>query len=238
MMKLSVNVDHVANIREARKASEPDPVAAAIIAELAGAHGITVHLRSDRRHIQERDLYLLKQVVKGELNLEMAASAEMLNIALKLQPHWVTLVPEQPGEVTTQGGLNLLKNTDYLSVFISKLKENHIKVSVFLDPSLEQIKIAQQLSTNAVEIHTGVYAETNDHIKKNDELRAISEAAIQSNNLSLFTRAGHGLTYQNVLPIAAISYIQELSIGHSIISQSVLVGLEKAIKDMLALINK
>lgn len=239
MPKLSVNIDHIATLRQARKTIEPDPVYGAVLIELAGAYGITVHLREDRRHIQDRDLYVLKEIVKIELNLEMAATNEMVKIATSILPTMVTLVPEKREELTTEGGLDIIKNEKELSFVIKKLKEKNILVSIFIDPDPLQIKKAAKISAQFIEIHTGKYAnmflENNKENEK--ELKKIKEAVILGKELGLKVNAGHGLTYTNVSPIAQIKDIEILAIGHSIISRAVFIGLENAVKEMLSLIN-
>jgi len=235
-VKLGVNIDHVATVREARKAQEPDPIAAAILAELGGADGITVHLRMDRRHIKERDLKLLKEVVKVRLNLEMAATEEMINIALNVKPDQVTLVPERPDEVTTEGGLNLLGKEDKIKEVVQKLRASGIRVSIFIDPDPAQVKAAKEVGADAIEINTGLYAEARgDEVEK--EYEKILEAAKLAQNIGLGLNAGHGLNYRNVKPIASIAGMQELNIGHSIVARAVLVGMERAVREMKELIE-
>jgi pyridoxine 5-phosphate synthase len=237
MVKLGLNVDHVATVREARKTNEPDPVAAAMAAELAGADGIVCHLREDRRHIQDRDLKLLRQVVRTHLNLEMAATEEMVAIALKTGPDMVTLVPEKREEVTTEGGLDVQSNTDRLSEVIPALRNGNILVSLFIDPDIEQIKAAARLGADYVEIHTGMYAEATNAQEEADELEKIRHACGIAARLGFGVAAGHGLTYQNVRPIAAISQVEELNIGHTIVSRAVMTGMERAVREMLEIIR-
>ncbi|MBI4445395.1 MAG: pyridoxine 5'-phosphate synthase [Acidobacteria bacterium] len=239
MIKLGVNVDHVATLRQARQAHEPDPVAAALLAELAGADGITVHLRGDRRHIQERDLRLLRELVATRLNLEMAPTSEMLRIAVKIRPDTSTLVPERSEEVTTEGGLNLLKSAGEVKYAIEKLHKAGISVSLFVDPESKQIKQAASLGAQLVELNTSAYAEVvplglnEDHADFKRELAKIREAAALAHALGLRVLAGHGLTYRNVGPICKVPYITELNIGHNICARSVLVGMERAVREML-----
>jgi len=235
--KLAVNVDHVATLREARRSSYPDPVEAAVLAELAGAEGIVVHLREDRRHIKERDLRLLREVVKTCLNLEMAAVEEMVQIAREVKPDMVTLVPERREELTTEGGLDVMGNKERLLEVVPRLKESGIIVSLFVDPDMNQIKAAKEVGADAVEIHTGLYSEAKTPAEREEELKKVEMAAKESRALYLSTRAGHGLNYWNVKPIAAIPEIEELSIGHSIVARAVLVGMERAVKEMLELLR-
>ena len=218
MVRLGVNVDHIATIREARKGREPDPVAAAVLVEMAGADGIVCHLREDRRHIKDRDLTLLRQVVKTHLNLEMAATSEMVNKAITVLPDMVTLVPERRQELTTEGGLDVVNNATYLEEVISTLRINNIVVSLFIDPDLAQIKAAARLGADYVELHTGLYANADDLNKVIEELEKIKSMAIAATKLGLGVSAGHGLNYQNVIDIAKIEQIEELNIGHSIIA--------------------
>lgn len=237
MVKLGLNVDHVATVREARKTNEPDPVAAAMAAELAGVDGIVCHLREDRRHIQDRDLKLLRQVVRTHLNLEMAATDEMVAIALKNGPDMVTLVPEKRQEVTTEGGLDVQGNFDRLSEVIPSLRNGNILVSLFIDPDIEQIKAAARLQADYVEIHTGMYAEATNAREEADELEKIRHACGIAARLGFGVAAGHGLTYHNVRPIAAIPEVEELNIGHTIISRAVMTGMERAAREMLEIIR-
>lgn len=237
MVKLGVNVDHVATVREARKTDEPDPVAAAIMAELAGADGIVAHLRGDRRHIQDRDLLLLREVVRTHLNLEMAATEAMVKIALDIKPDMVTLVPENPDEVTTEGGLDVLQSYQTLSETIPTLKDEGIVVSLFVDPAVNQIKAAAKLRADYVEIHTGIYAETKDATEELAELEKIQEVAAIAAKLGFGVSAGHGLTYQNVRPIAEIKEVEELNIGHTIVARAIMSGMEQAVREMISLIR-
>ncbi|MBE3098597.1 MAG: pyridoxine 5'-phosphate synthase [Planctomycetes bacterium] len=235
-MRLAVNIDHIATIREARKAREPEPVAAAILAELAGAEGITVHLRGDRRHIRERDVELLRQVVASKLNIEMAATAEMAAIAARIHPDQVTLVPEQPHELTTQGGLDVVANLEAVRLMARDLRGAGIKVSVFIDPRVEQIAASAAAGADAIEINTGAYADA-ALPGRPASLAAIADAARAAVAQGLEVLAGHGLTYVNVRPIAAIPEIVELNIGHSIVARASLVGIERAVREMVALLR-
>ncbi len=238
MVRLGVNIDHIANIRQARKAIQPDPIAAAVIAEMAGAHGITVHLRQDRRHIQDRDLRLLREIVQTRLNLEMSAEQEMMEIALSIKPDMVTLVPEKADEVTTEGGLDVIGQKDWLAQQIQTLQISEIPVSLFIDPDLAQVKKARKIEANFIEIHTGLYAAAKTPKQQQEELERIEQAAKLAKKFNMGVNAGHDLTYRNVAPIAAIEEIEELNIGHNIIARAVFVGLEQAIKEMLALVRK
>jgi pyridoxine 5-phosphate synthase len=236
-MKLGVNIDHIATLRQARMTNEPDPVYAATIAELAGADGITIHLRQDRRHIQERDLELLRAVVKSKLNLEMAISMEMVKIALKHKPDICTLVPETADEVTTSGGLDVLMYSEKVGEVAGNLKAAGIDVSVFVDPNIDQIKACYKLAIKAIEINTGEYAKSWNTSYAQLELEKIKKAVTYAQKVNIRILAGHGLTYQNVGAIVAIEGIEELNIGHSIISNSTFLGLEKAIRRMKKLIT-
>ncbi len=244
--KLNVNIDHVATIREARKTIEPSIITAAVICEQAGADGITVHLRQDRRHVQDRDIELLRDVVTTYLNVEMAATDEMVGFALGTRPDAVSLVPESANEVTTEGGLDVVGNFENVKNVVEKLKECGIFVSIFIDPDLEQIEAASGVGAQQVELCTAEYAEMTlssraahgDGAKKAAaEVERIREAAIHANSLGLIVAAGHGLTYRNVGALAAIPEIIEFNIGHNIISRSVFVGLNQAVREMLRAIN-
>jgi len=237
MKKLSVNVDHIASLRQARKAREPDPVAAAILAEIGGAEGITVHLRKDRRHIQERDLEILKTTIKTNLNLEMGTSEEIVKVALRIKPDLATLVPEKEEEITTEGGLDLSRNNLRLKEVISLLRERKIRVSLFINPSSASIKKAHKYGSDVVEIHTGHYAEIEDRLEMATELEKIAGAAVLAKKLGLGVNAGHGLNYQNVKNICLIDEIDEFSIGHSIIARACLVGMKEAVAEMVRLIG-
>ena len=235
MASLGVNIDHIANVREARKTFEPDPIKMVLLAELGGADGITVHLREDRRHIQDRDLNLLKETVHTRLNLEMAATEEMTAIALKTKPDMVTLVPEKREEVTTEGGLDVIKHKIKLREIIERLTDENIPVSIFVDPVQEQLEICAELKASCIELHTGKYAITKNEAR-NFELSILKESTAKAKSYGLRVNAGHGLTYQNVEQIAAIEGIEELNIGHTIISRALAVGLTQAVKEMKSLI--
>ncbi len=235
MPKLNVNIDHVATVRQARGTSEPDPVLAAYLAELAGAHGIVVHLREDRRHVQDRDLYVLRETVKTKLNMEMAATNEMVRIATDVLPDMITLVPEKREELTTEGGLDVVGNLKTVSKVVDKLKAKGLFVSLFIDPDEQQIKKSKEIGADMVEIHTGSYAEANNEKKIEKELRKVENSVGIALDCKLRIAAGHGLDYRNVEPIAWIEEIEELNIGHSIISRSVIVGIEEAVSEMLVL---
>lgn len=238
MPKLGVNIDHVATVRQARRTFEPDPVRAAIICELAGADGIVAHLREDRRHVQDRDLDIIKQVVNRKLNLEMAATDEMVEKALGILPDQVTLVPERREELTTEGGLDVRKQTRDLSRVVETLQGKGITVSLFIDPEEEQIKASVETGAGAVEVHTGRYAETYLKGDFREELRRVATAVEIAKKTHLSVHAGHGLTYENVELVAKIGGIEELNIGHTIIARAVLVGLERAVRDMIALVRR
>jgi len=239
MTTLGVNVDHVATLRQARGVKFPDPVFAASLAELGGADGIVVHLREDRRHIQERDVRVLRETIQSRLNLEMAAEETMVSIAAEIKPDLVTFVPERREELTTEGGLNVLSTRDVLRRAIDFLHEKEIAVSLFLDPEPRQIEAAYTLSADAIEIHTGRYANAPAHSKDRDAAYAqIVESAKRISDFGMGVSAGHGLDYVNVIPIAQISEIAELNIGHSIIARAIFVGLESAVREMKALIHK
>jgi len=235
MPKLNINIDHVATLRQARLSSEPDPVLAAYLCELSGADGIVVHLREDRRHIQYRDLSMLKESVKTNLNLEMAPTKEMVKVALEVRPDMITLVPESREELTTEGGLNVLKNKKKISTVISKLKKSGLFVSVFIDPDIEQIKASKNIGTDMVEIHTGRYADSTNEQRQVYELNQIITSAGSAADLDLRVSAGHGLNYSNTKRIAEIELIEELNIGYSIICRSVIVGIERAVREMIQL---
>ncbi|SDL34574.1 pyridoxine 5'-phosphate synthase [Geoalkalibacter ferrihydriticus] len=235
--RLGVNVDHVATVRQARGTVEPDPVTAAALAELAGAGGITVHLREDRRHIQDRDVDVLRQTVRTRLNLEMAATEEMVAIALRTRPDCVTLVPERRAELTTEGGLDVVGQRGLLENPVRRLREAGIFVSLFVDPDLAQVETAQELGADAIEIHTGTYCDAKNTQTRQSELVKIEQAVRLGQQLGLIVHAGHGLNYQNVRPVVALGGIEEFNIGHSIISRAVLVGMDQAVREMLALIE-
>jgi pyridoxine 5-phosphate synthase len=235
--RLSVNIDHIATIRQARRGMEPDPVAAALLAELAGAEGIIAHLREDRRHVQDRDLRLLRQTVQTKLNLEMAATDEMQRMALEVKPDITTLVPEKREELTTEGGLEVASRTDFMKAMISRLQQGGIVVSLFVDPDDKQISAARTAGADWVEIHTGAYANANTDKIREREFVKITESAKLAASLGLRVGAGHGLNYMNVRRIAHIPEVEELNIGHSIISRAALVGLERAVREMKSLIG-
>jgi pyridoxine 5-phosphate synthase len=237
MAKLGLNVDHIATVRQARGGIEPDPVTAAALGELAGAEGITIHLREDRRHIQDRDLEILRRTVKTKLNLEMAATQEMVRIALKTKPEQVTLVPEKRQELTTEGGLDVILNLKSITDAVKRLRDGGIWVSLFIDPNQEQIKSANKTGADAIEIHTGAYAETKTWKDQERELEAIDTAIKLARKVGLGINAGHGLNYVNIKALAAIGGIEEYNIGHSIIGRAMLVGLDRAVKDMVELIK-
>ena len=241
MTLLSVNIDHIATIREARRTNEPDPVAAAALCELAGAHGVTVHLRGDRRHIQHRDVKILREAVKTKLNIEMAATDEMIGIALDVIPDQVTLVPELPGEITTTGGLDCTRNQQTIMNAIKRLHAININVSLFIDPAEAQIRAALGLGAGIVELNTARYSDatlTNRATEEGEEaLDAVRQAAEFAHGKQMQVLAGHGLTYRNVRAIAQIQQIVELNIGHNIIARSALVGLDRAVRDMLDLLS-
>ena len=237
MARLGVNIDHVATIRQARGGVEPDPVAAAVIAELAGADCITIHLREDRRHIQDRDLKLLRETVKTRLNLEMAATREMVAIALTVKPDICTLVPEKRQELTTEGGLDVRLNLQNIAEAVERLQEGELLVSLFIDPDPDQIKASDKAGADYVEIHTGSFAEAKDWKSQEQELIKIENAVKLAAKLGLGVNAGHGLNYTNIKKVAAVGGIAEYNIGHSIISRAVLVGLDRAVREMVDLIK-
>ena len=235
-MRLGVNIDHVATVRQARQVREPEPVTAALLAELAGADGITVHLRGDRRHIQERDLDLLKEVLSVKLNIEMAATREMVTIATRVTPAQVTLVPEHPNELTTTGGLDVARHADSLKTTVTRLHEAGIQVSLFIDADLKQVRKARAIGAEAIEINTGPYADSTEDDQRKYLAKVVSAARLaKRQRLEVF--AGHGLTYLNVAPIALIEEIVEVNIGHSLIARAVLVGMEQAVREMRHLLG-
>lgn len=236
-IRLGVNIDHVATLREVRKAHEPDPVAAAAAAEMAGADQITVHLREDRRHIQNRDVRLIREVVKSSLNLEMAATTEMQEIALAIRPDAVCIVPEKREEITTEGGLDLTDAPQSLGELVATLKDAGIEVTAFLDPDLQQIHEAARFRFDAVEMHTGVFSNASRH-KVEDEVKTLKEAANAIRHLGMRVHAGHGLDYRNVTRMLEIPYLEELNIGHAIIARSLFTGLDRAVRDMLHLMGR
>ncbi|MFN2441325.1 MAG: pyridoxine 5'-phosphate synthase [Thermoanaerobaculia bacterium] len=237
-MRLAVNIDHIATLRQVRKADEPDPVVAAALCELAGAVGITVHMRGDRRHIQERDVELLRQTVGTWLNVEMAATREMVRLAQQLKPHRVTLVPERREELTTEGGLDVVLHTGNVDGAVRELVGSGIEVSIFVDPDLEQVRACHRVGAPALEINTGKFAEQwRDPKSSREQIEKIENAARAAKKLGMRVFAGHGLTYRNIHPITRIQEIEELNIGHSIIARASLVGLERAVREMIALLS-
>jgi pyridoxine 5-phosphate synthase len=239
-MRLYVNIDHVATVRQARRTDEPDPVRAAVLAELGGAEGITVHLREDRRHIQDRDVRLLLETCRTPLNLEIAAEEEGVRIARDLAPVQVTLVPERREEVTTEGGLNLEDGRveERVAGAVEILADAGIRVSLFIDPTESAIRIASRVGAAAVELHTGEYSNARSDATRASRLADLRESALEGVRQGLAVHAGHGLTYENVIPVAAIPEIEEVNIGHSIVSRAVLVGMERAVAEMRALLRE
>ena len=238
MSRLGLNVDHFATVRQARLGAEPDPVVAAAIGELAGAEGITIHLREDRRHIQDRDLEIMHKTVKTKLNLEMAASNEMVDIACRIKPDQCTLVPEDREELTTEGGLDVVAHLIGLSLSIDSLHKAGITVSLFIDPVEEQINAAYTTNADAIEIHTGRYADAQDEASKKRELEAIRDAIEVAKKMGLTVHAGHGLNYTNIIPLLKLTDIEEFNIGHSIVARAMYVGLDQAVRDMVKLIRQ
>jgi pyridoxine 5-phosphate synthase len=232
MIRLGVNIDHVATLRQARRGHEPDPVAAAVLALLGGADGITIHLREDRRHIQERDLRLLRPLVTNRLNLEMAADDAIADLAGEIKPDEATLVPERREELTTEGGLDIVAHEAAVARIVQRLKTCDIHVSLFIDPNAVQIHQARMLGAHAVEIQTARYAEAKTKAAREEELSVLREAALLARDQGLHVHMGHGLNYTNVQAVAAIEEVEELNIGHSIVARSVLVGMERAVRDM------
>ncbi len=240
-IRLGVNIDHVATVRNARRTFEPDPVHAAVIADLAGADQITLHVREDRRHVNERDLRLIKELIHSKVNLEMAITEEMIDLAIRVKPHQATLVPEKRQEITTEGGLDIIGNFERVKEAVRRLKEAGITVNIFIDPEKEQIQKAKEAGADAVELHTGAYAEAfaeNDEREVERELERIRKAAKFAKEIGLKVYAGHGLTYKNVKPIAQIEEIEELNIGHSIVANAILLGMKEAVEKMVKLINE
>ena len=237
MIALNVNIDHVATVRQARKISEPDPVIAAGLVEIAGVDGITIHLREDRRHILDRDVRILRETIKTRMNLEMAATKEMFDIAMDIQPNIVTLVPEKRKEITTEGGLDVARSNKIMEKGISQMKDVGIRVSLFVDPEEIQIKASQAVGADEIELHTGCYANTNNVVDQDKEYNRLSIAADLANNQTLKVNAGHGLNYLNTPRICSLPYLRELNIGHSIISRSIFVGIVQAVKEMKEIIN-
>lgn len=237
-VRLGVNIDHVATLRQARLGHEPEPVAAGLLAQDAGAHGITVHLRGDRRHVQERDVRILKEVLAVPLNVECAATPEALEVVIPVRPAWVTLVPESREELTTQGGLDAVFLQAHLRSVIRELRSSDIQVSLFIDPVLEQVKMASRIEADAVEFNTGIYADLPVGSDPGPELDRLRESSRLAARLGLRVLAGHALTLRNVGPVAAIPEIEELNIGHSIIGRAVLVGMQRAVQEMLQAIKE
>jgi len=239
-MRFNLNIDHVATVREARRTDEPDPVRAAVLAELAGVDGITVHLREDRRHIRDRDVRLLMETVRTGVNLELATASDIVDLACELIPMQATLVPERREEITTEGGLDLAspERSRAIHEAVERLRGAGIRTSLFIDPRRESIQASSDLGADAVELHTGMYANAgSDHVR-DEELSHLARAADRARELGLAVHAGHGLTYENVGPVAAIELIEELNIGHSVISRAVLVGLEKAVCQMADILRR
>ncbi len=237
MVQLGVNIDHVATVRQARRTTEPDPVWAATLAQLGGADGITLHLREDRRHIQDRDLRVLRETVTVKLNLELAANPEIVTIACQIKPDQATLVPEKREEVTTEGGLNLLAKNSKVAEAIARLRDSGISVSLFLDPDQGQLDEAAKFEVDAVELHTGEYAQAVGEVNQAKEIAKLVAAARHVRSLDLTLHAGHGLTYRNVKPVAAIEGMTELNIGHSIVARAIMVGFEQAVREMKNLVS-
>ncbi len=237
MVKLAINVDHVATLRQARGGTEPDPVTAAALSELAGAVGIVVHLREDRRHMQDRDIRILRETIQTKMNLEMAATEEIIQIALDTKPDMITLVPEKRQELTTEGGLDVIANKESIKDCISRMDEVGIPVSLFIDPDSEQIKASKEVGATFVEIHTGRYADATSEEEEDREFDLIASAAEEAYEEGLRVNAGHGLNYVNVSRIAALDTIEELSIGHSIMARAIFVGLTQAVQEMRDLIT-
>jgi pyridoxine 5-phosphate synthase len=234
--RLGVNVDHVATLRQVRRTAYPDPAAAAMLAELAGADQITIHLREDRRHVQDRDLKIMRSTVTTRLNLEMAATQEMVKTAYEVRPDECTLVPERREELTTEGGLDAVSGRDSLRKLVKTLRDAEIQVSLFIDPDLDQVKAAHRVEAEIVEIHTGRYCDARLASDRRRELARIVDAAKAGTKLGLKVAAGHGLNYQNILPLAAVQEIEEFNIGHAIVARAVLVGMERAVREMKDLI--
>lgn len=237
MLRLGVNIDHVATLREVRAGIEPEPCFAALVCQAAGADSIVVHLREDRRHIKERDLYILKEVVKAKLNLEMSVAQDIVEIACKVKPDRVTLVPEKRQELTTEGGLNVASNFKKIRAALNRLERHKIPASLFIDPDKRQIDAAKKINVAMIELHTGRYAESKAGKQQDEYFKELETASAYAANIGLKVFAGHGLNYYNAARIARIEDIEELNIGYSIICRAVLVGLERAVREMKALIN-
>jgi pyridoxine 5-phosphate synthase len=237
-MQVTINIDHIATLREARGGMEPDPVTAAHLCELAGAHGIVCHLREDRRHINDRDLRLLRETIKTKLDLEMAATEEIVKIAIDTLPELATLVPERRQELTTEGGLDVRGNRHRLKDVVKELHRHEIRVSLFIDPVREQIEAARDVEADTVEIHTGEYANARNELQQRELLEVVRGAAKYARELDLRVNAGHGLNYFNIIPFRTIEEIEEVSIGHAIVARAVLVGLERAVREMVELVER
>jgi len=236
MISLHINIDHVATVRQARQISEPDPVTAAGLVELAGADGITIHLREDRRHIIDRDLRILKQTVQTRLNLEMAATLEMFDIALEISPDIVTLVPEKRAEVTTEGGLDVIEASNIMREGIKKIRDSGIRVSLFIDPEQDQIKASKEIGAEDVELHTGCYANAKNSVEIENEYKRLLSGAETAHKHKLQVNAGHGLNYINTHRICSLPHLRELNIGHSIVSRAIFVGISQAVREMKEII--
>lgn len=237
MPALGVNIDHVATVRQARRTIEPDPVWAAVLAELGGADGITIHLREDRRHIQDRDLRVLKQSVQVKLNLEMAAEDEITDIAIDVAPEQATLVPEKREEITTEGGLDVVANRERVKACVDRLKDAGLEVSLFIDPDIRQIEVSGELGADAVELHTGQYADAKTAEEQDHEYQVLIEAGKAVRERGLTLHMGHGLTYRNVGRVVQIPGICEFNIGHSIVARAIMVGFEQAVREMKTLVS-
>lgn len=238
-MRLFVNIDHVATVRQARRTDEPDPVRAAVLVELAGADGITVHLREDRRHIQDRDVRLLAETIRAPMNLELAAASEILELTCELRPAQATLVPEKREEVTTEGGLALVEEAQRKPTegALRRLSAQGIRTSLFIDPDEDSVRRSADLGPDAIELHTGEYANASGE-ERWEQLERLRKAAVLGRSLDLDVHAGHGLTYENVTPVAAIEELEELNIGHSIVSRAVLTGMQEAVREMAEIIRR
>ena len=239
-VRLYINIDHVATVRQARRTDEPDPVRAAVLAELGGAHGITVHVREDRRHVQDRDVRLLRETIRTGLNFELAAAGDVLELAEEIAPTAVTLVPEKREEVTTEGGLDLrsAEVRASLSDALRRMEANGARTSLFVDPDEEMLEFATSLDPHAVELHTGEFANAKGDEAKQAELDRLARAAAYAHSAGLALHAGHGLTYENVTPVAALAHVEELNIGHSIVARAVFVGLERAVREMKEIVER
>ena len=236
-MRLSVNIDHFATLREARRAAEPEPALMALLAEQAGASGITAHMRSDRRHIKERDLRIIRETIKTKLTLEMAATEDMKKVALEIKPDTVCLVPERPEELTTTGGLDVIAQRKPMAAYLKEIEKEKIRVSIFVDPNLKQIEACGALGVRLIEIHTGIYADLKPGKAQDKALSDVVKAAEFGHKMGIEVTAGHGLDYHNVRPIVAIPEITELSIGFSIVARSALVGISQAVREMVELLK-